>query len=98
MDEAETLKRLSSSVNTDAEFEYLKKFAQSSDFDYQLSRDQLRALWTAACFHVGFDVDTAQYDRHLRALWTMIPDGSDLRDIDWRDFEAFDDFMRAYLV
>lgn len=82
----------------DAEFVYLQAFAKTGDFDYQLARDQLRALWTAYCFHEGLDVDTARYDRYLRDLWDAIPAGSDLRDIDWHDFEAFDNFMCAYLV
>lgn len=82
----------------DAELEYLKEFIRGGDFDYQLARDQLRALWTAYCFHEGLDVDTARYDRYLRDLWDAIPAGSDLRDIDWRDFDAFDNFMCAYLV
>lgn len=83
---------------TDIEFEYLKKFAKTGDFDFQLARDQFRALWTAYCFHEGLDVDTARYDRYLRDLWDAIPAGSDPRDIDWRDFDAFGNFMCAYLV
>lgn len=82
----------------DAEFDYLQAFAKIGDFDYQLARDQLRALWTAYCFHEGLDVDTARYDRYLRDLWDGIPAGSDLRDADWRNFDAFDNFMRAYLA
>lgn len=82
----------------DVELEYLKEFAKTGDFDYQLARNQLRALWTAYCFHEGLDVDTARYDRYLRDLWDAIPAGSDLRDIDWHNFDAFDNFMCAYLV
>lgn len=82
----------------DAEFVYLQAFAKTGDFDYQLARDQLRALWTTYCFHEGLDADTARYDRYLRELWDAIPSGSDLRDVDWRNFDAFDNFMCAYLV
>ena len=82
----------------DTEFEYLTEFIRCVDFDYQLVRDQLRALWTAYCFHEGLVVDTARYDRYLRELWDSIPDSSELRDIDWRNFDEFDYFMCAYLV
>jgi len=82
----------------DVELEYLKEFAKTGDFDYQLARNQLRALWTAYCFHEGLDMDTARYDRYLRDLWDAIPASSDLRGIDWRNFDAFDNFMCAYLV
>lgn len=99
LDEAETMQRLSTQVNTAAEFKYLKEFASGGDFDFQLLRNQLRALWTAFCFHTGFDVDTAQYDSYLRELWNAIPDSStDLGDVDWHDFDDFDNFMCAYLV
>ena len=97
-DEAETLVRLSTQVNTVAEFEYLKGFARTEDLDFQVARNQLRALWTAYCFHTGYDVDTALYDYHLRELWDVIPSGSDLRDIDWHDFDTFDNFMCADMV
>lgn len=82
----------------DAEFEFLKEFAKTGDFDFATTREQLRALWTAYCFHEGLDVDTARYDRYLRDLWDAMPKGSDLRDIDWRNFDAFDNFMCAFLV
>lgn len=99
LDEADTIQKLSTQVNTVAEFDYLKEFAGGGDLDFQLLRDQLRALWTAYCFHTGFVVDTAAYDSHLRELWEAIPDdGNELRDIDWRNYDEFDNFMCAYLV
>lgn len=96
--EAETLAKLSTQVNTAAEFEYLKKFASGGDFDFQLLRKQLRALWTAFCFHADLTVDTGKYDGYLHELWDALQPGSGLRDIDWCNFDEFDGFMCAYLV
>lgn len=93
LDEAETHVRLSTQVNTVAEFEYLKEFARNADLDFQIARDQLRALWTVYCLHAGYDADTAPYDYHLRELWEVIPSGSDLHD-----FDTFYNFMCTDMV
>ena len=82
----------------DEEFEYIGRFAKATSLDFQLHRNQLRSLWTAYCFHADLNADTLEYDVRLQELWDSIPAGSDLRSIDWRDFESFDDFMCAYLV
>lgn len=98
LDEANTIQKLSTQMNTVAEFDYLKKFAGGDNFDSQLLRDQLRALWTAYCCHTGFVVDTAAYDSHLRELWDVIDTKYEICVSNWSNFEEFDGFMCAYLV
>ena len=77
------------------EFEYMMSFAKEGDCE--ISRDQLRALWTAFCFHRGLDVDTAEYDGFLRELWGVIAEAN-TDTSDWHDFETFGNFMCWYLV
>lgn len=96
--EADTLERLVGSMNLQEEFKYLMTFAASGDFDFQLYRNQLRALWTAYCFHAEMDVDTGKYDSKLHELWAALPKTSELCGIDWHDLDSFDGFMCAYLV
>ena len=75
------------------ELKYLHMFVTHNQFDEKLSRNQLRALWTAYCFHNDFIVDTATYDRELLTLLEKIEYKKG-----WSDFDDFDNFMCAYLV
>lgn len=79
-------------MDRNAEFNYILAFAVESSFENELSRDQLRCLWTAYCFHNNLDADTYEYDGDIRALWNAIaaqePDSAD-----WHDLDSF-----AYVV
>lgn len=97
-DEAASLEYFANHINCAKEFEYLFNFAKSGDFDFKLCRNQLRALWTAYCFHANTDVDTARYDSDLQSVWEAMPPCSEMCEVDWHDFDSFDDFMCQYLV
>ena len=79
------------------ELDYLLKFAASADFETgELAEKQLRALWTAFCFHENLDVDTAEYDAKLQALYQQLP--GDRTSCSWYDYEGFSRYMREFLV
>lgn len=80
------------------EFEFMRSFIVGADFELDnLLLKQLRALWTAFCFHNRLDVDTATYDLYLRKLWeTLLENGTGGFASD--DFDEFDRRMAKYLV
>lgn len=84
-------------LNEDDEYNYLLKFAAGADFEVgELAEKQLRALWTAFCFHESLDVDTAEYDAKLRALYQQMPGYS--ISCSWCDYEGFGRYMCEFLV
>lgn len=87
-------------ISRKTEYLYLKAFAFQSDFDEELSRGQLRSLWTAYAFHHELVVDTAEYDNELRELWDSINKNAEavIGDADWSCYEMFDQYMCQYLV
>lgn len=84
-------------MDRNAEFNYILAFVVESSFENELSRDQLRCLWTAYCFHNNLDADTYEYDGDIRALWNAIaaqePDSAD-----WHDLDSFAYSMCMCLV
>ena len=86
---AQMMESMQGTVSREAEMKYLKEFVRQGCFDEELSRDQLRCLWTAYCFHHNLDVDTSGYDEDLNELWDAM--GEPNR-------EGFDNFMCEYLV
>lgn len=78
------------------ELEWLKHFVRESSFDDEVSRDQLRCLWTAFCLHYNFIVDTADYDANLRKLWEAVAETEE-DTADWGDYESFDNYLAKYL-
>ena len=79
-----------------SELVYLIDFAVRNDSGDPLAREQLRALWTAYCFHTGMLVDTAPYDNKILHLWTEMEDAKQTRG--FKDFDDFDGFMCEWLV
>lgn len=80
-------------VDFSSEFDYLKNFAKTvvaDDANCELVNYQLRALWTAYCFHNDIFVDTYEYDTKLAELYQIIKDHV--------EFEKFDNFMCGLLV
>ena len=78
------------------EWEFLLEFAGCHTFTWDLwdlGKEQLRALWTALCFHEGMEVDTRAYDDAVGEVWRCMTD-----DDDWGSFEEFEDFMCALMV
>ena len=47
-------------------------FIEENDFTYSLEVEQLRALFTAFCFHQNIDTDTSIFDRCVAAMWSKI--------------------------
>ena len=85
------------SVCTASAMVYLKAFVEESCFDEEICRDQLRALWTALCLQLNYDVDTYAYDLTLHELWEVLQETGDGTS-DWSDYDSFNKFMCAYLV
>ena len=91
------IESLQGKVSRKAEMDYLKEFARQGCFDEELSRDQLRCLWTAYCLHHGLDADTSGYDNDLLELWDVVAE-EEAETADWSDHDSFDNFMCRYLV
>jgi len=100
LDAVKLIELLEGSINQKAEFLYLKAYVRESDFDTELSRDQLRCLWTGYCFHHELTVDTAEYDNSLLELWADVNKSAPAVVVgtNWSSFDAFDQFMCEYLV
>lgn len=94
---ARIIEVLQGTVSREAELEYLKEFARQSCFDDELSRDHLRCLWTAYCFHHNLDVDTARYDNDLLGVWNVMLE-EEPKTADRSSHDEFDSFMCRYLV
>lgn len=87
---ANRMESLSTSINKDAEMQYMLDFIRESEdrfSDDVQTHNQFRALWTAFCFHHDLVVDTDEYDVRLITLWDNIPcKGTALI---WEDFYSF---------
>lgn len=94
---ARVIEVLQSTVSRSAEMAYLKEIVQQSCFDVEISRDHLRCLWTAYCFHQHLDVDTSGYDNDLLELWNVLAD-TEPETADWSDYDSFGNYMCEYLV
>jgi len=79
------------------EFHYIVQFAIGACFDQELCCDQMRALWTAYCFHHNLTVDTQAYDYDAQRLWQAVRETEEDTTF-WGDFESFDSFLCKYLV
>lgn len=84
-------------MDKNKELDYIREFCGESCFDDELSRDQLRCLWTAFCFHHNLDVDTLQYDLALQDVWNTICLAGDGTS-EWEDVDGFENFMCRYMV
>ena len=78
------------------ELAHITEFAVAHDSGDPLVREQLRALWTAYCFHADYIVDTAPYDNALQGIWTVMEDAGQTRG--FAGFRDFDNFMCNLLV
>lgn len=94
---ARIMESLQGTVSREAEMGYLKEFVRESCFDEEISRDQLRCLWTAYCLHHGLDADTSGYDNDLLELWNATAE-DEAETADWSGHDSFYNFMSRYLV
>ena len=82
---------LKESDKQETEFDYLCGFAKEADFECEaLPAEQLRALWTAYCFHTNLDIDTFECDTALRKVWEVL---KDKESCCWDNFDEFDHYM-----
>ena len=83
-------------------FERVLVFAETreeGDFNYEISRKQLRSLWVACCIWNNWFVDTATYDNAMLRLWEVVESKADADgDCYWSDFDSFDQYMCEDLV
>lgn len=78
------------------ELNFIKEFIRDiSGVDEKEDKRQLRALWTALCFHADWAPDTMQYDEALKELWLVL---EETHSTAWTRFDAFDNYMVKYLV
>ena len=94
---ARLIEQLAGSLQSEVELDWMKQFARESFFDEEVSRDHLKALWTAYCLHYAIEPDTALYDRSLEELWQAVSE-SEEGTADWSDYESFDLFLCTDLV
>lgn len=94
---ARIIESMQNTVSREAEMEYLKEFVRQGCFDEEISRDQLRCLWTAYCLHHRLDADTSGYDSDLLALWNTVAE-EEAETADWSGYDSFYNFMCRYLV
>ena len=71
-------------------------FAITHNLDEELTKVQLRVLWTAHCLH-HLDVDTLEYDIDLTRLWGVVAEEGGGTS-EWFDRDSFGNFMRRYLA
>ena len=75
----------------------LMNYIMKSDFQQQVCRQQLMALWTAFCIHNDLDVDTSKYDELLSHIYIALLTKENLFD-DWKIFSNFENYICKFLV
>lgn len=80
-----------------SEMAFMLAFARNEDFDFEVTRKQLRSLWTAYCIRHDYEVDTQHYDLDLRWIWKALQEN---RSCPWYDcedgimgYDLFDAYM-----
>jgi len=66
------------------EMGFMLKFAREEDFAFEVTRKQLRSLWTAYCIRHDYECDTQQYDDDLFWIWRAVRDND---SCPWNDVE-----------
>lgn len=80
------------------EMGFMLKFAREEDFFFEVTRKQLRSLWTAYCIRHDYECDTKPYDDDLRWIWQALQEN---KSCPWHDdeedqtigFDLFDNYM-----
>lgn len=75
----------------DEEFQYLMSFIRETEVFHEAFWQQLRALWTAYCFHKNIDIETAVGDEREYRIWhELLPRmGKDCPEMSLSDFSSF---------
>lgn len=93
---AKIITELSTGFNKDVEMGYMESFLRerAGELNNEITKHQLRSMWTTFCMHHNLDVDTDEYDIRLISLWNIIV-LDESHTVTW---EEFDNFMCEYLV
>lgn len=85
-------------IGDQEEFNCLLKFASMALFegDALHGAQQLKALWTAYCFHEDLTEGSPEYTARLRAIYHQIPRSAP--NCNWNGFEGFACYMGDFLV
>lgn len=54
------------------EFNFILGFIDGGDFEFDIQKYQLRALWTSFCLRYGLDPDTLRYDNYTLEMWNYL--------------------------
>lgn len=80
-----------------SEWSFLLSFAREQDFFFEVTRKQLRSLWTAYCIRHDYEPDTREYDNDLRWIWSALQENNSCPWHDTEDgiigFDLFDVYM-----
>ena len=63
------------------------------DFNLEIAREQLRALWTAFCVRWNFDSNTFQYESCLSDLYDRLKAHDRTLTNEFSTFEEFNNYM-----
>lgn len=99
-DIAVLIKNMASTINTEAELEYIFKFCKQHDFLDEPDDEQLQCLWTAYCLHTGLTPSDKEYGELARKIWKI---ASKEEDNVWNrynkePFTVFEQFMWFHLI
>lgn len=78
-------------------FNFIVDFCDSNLFDSETLRDQLVSLWTTYCLIFGYDVDTNDYEKRLKIVWSHVSEEEPDNPC-WSDYASFHDYMSKYIV
>jgi hypothetical protein len=76
-----------------SEMAFMLGFARTKDFGYEVTRKQLRSLWTAYCIRRDYEPDTAHYDSDIFWIWKAIQEND---SCPWGDIEENGEIVYGY--
>lgn len=65
-----------------SEMAFMLSFARTEDFFFEVTRKQLRSLWTAYCIRHDYEPDTAEYDNDIQWIWQALLENNSYRVYD----------------
>ena len=80
-----------------SEMAFMLSFARQEDFFFEVTRKQLRSLWTAYCIRHDYEIDTREYDNDLHWIWQAMQENTSCPWSDDEDgitgYDLFDNYM-----
>ncbi len=73
------------------EFNFILGFIEDGDFEFDIQKYQLRALWTSFCLRYGLDPGTRRYDNYTLEMWYYLEDNlsNPWSSVDFKSFYFF---------